>query len=98
MSEEVFITVIINCHPNELTSCLSAAEKFQASSLKESGCLSFKITRTLEDPNRLILFEKYKNQEAFEFHQEKPYTSEFGSTVEAQYAKDIKFHMSKEII
>ncbi len=39
---------------------------------EEAGCKAFIVNRSTEDPRRLLLYEQYVDQAAFEFHANRP--------------------------
>lgn len=39
---------------------------------EETGCKAFIVNRSLEDPRRLMLYEQYADQAAFDFHANRP--------------------------
>ena len=39
---------------------------------EEAGCKAFIVNRSLEDPRRLMLYEQYVDQAAFDFHANRP--------------------------
>lgn len=42
----------------------------------EAGCLIFNLHQTEKNPTTFVLYEKWKDQEAFDRHLQKPYTLE----------------------
>ena len=44
---------------------------------KEKGTLTYTINRQLDDPDRFLVYEKYIDQEAINYHASTPYFKEF---------------------
>lgn len=53
---------------------------------KEPGCLHFSVVQDLEDPNRICLFEVYRDRAAFEAHRQMPHYLRWRKTVGEWYA------------
>jgi len=47
---------------------------------EESGCRAFHVNQSVEDPRRILLYEQYDDEAAFQFHAARP---EFASIVKA---------------
>lgn len=48
---------------------------------KEKNTLEYRLYRQEDDPDRFVVFEKYKDKEALKFHSSTPYFKEFGEKV-----------------
>ncbi len=48
-----------------------------ASVANEPGCLQFDVVRSIEDPCRVLLYEVYRDEEAFKTHIGQPHTQTF---------------------
>lgn len=53
----------------------------QGSVNNEPGCLRFDVIRDEEDPNRIYLYEVYKDKDAFEYHKTTPHINKWRETV-----------------
>jgi quinol monooxygenase YgiN len=53
-----------------------------ASVAKEPGCRQFDVTRSTEQPNRILLYEVYDSQAAFDAHLEMPHLKTFRDRIE----------------
>ena len=47
----------------------------------EPGCLRFDVIRDNDDPNRIYLYEVYKDEAAFEYHTTTPHIKKWQETV-----------------
>ena len=52
-------------------------------SLQEPGCLEFSVYQDVDDPRRILLYERYTDEDAFQEHRQRPH---FRDLVEAQVA------------
>ncbi|MGP0171632.1 putative quinol monooxygenase [Pseudomonas sp. NCHU5208] len=46
--------------------------------LEESGCISFTVTESVENPLRFDVFEEFVDRQAFDFHQARVRASRWG--------------------
>ena len=44
---------------------------------REPGCIDFTVLRSLEEPERFILYERYTDEEAFRAHRASPHFREY---------------------
>ncbi len=66
---------------------LAAIEEDATGSMQnEPGCLQFSIVQDEKDPNRIYLFEVYRDQAAFDTHRRMPHYLEWRETVKDWYA------------
>ena len=55
----------------------AAIVKMMEASRAEDGCLDYTFAQDLSDPNTLILFERWRDQEALKAHGQSPHMAEF---------------------
>lgn len=55
------------------------AENARKSVALEPGCLQFDVARALEAPDRILLYEVYADEAAFNAHSKMPHVAEFFS-------------------
>ena len=53
-----------------------------ASVANEPGCRQFDVTRSNEQPNRILLYEVYDSEEAFDAHLQMPHLAIFREQIE----------------
>ena len=54
----------------------------------EPGCLRFDVIQDLEDPNRIHLYEVYRDEAAIEAHRQAPHYLKWRDTIEGWFAAD----------
>ena len=54
----------------------------------EQGCLRFDVLQDLEDPNRIHLYEVYRDEAAIEAHRQAPHYLKWRDTIEGWFAAD----------
>lgn len=68
---KVIVTGYLQVPPAELPMVLEGLAIHIELSRQETGCLKFEIDQDAQDPNKLILYEEYSSQEAFEAHKQR---------------------------
>jgi quinol monooxygenase YgiN len=70
--------------PEAIDAFLEAAvADASASVANEPGCRQFDVTRSSEQPNRVLLYEVYDSAAAFDAHLETPHLKTFRDRIEA---------------
>ena len=62
----------------DLSGVMAELPKHIELTLKEKGCLVFQVTQDSEDKNRLNVYEEFIDREAFDFHQARAKSSNWG--------------------
>ena len=60
----------------------------QGSVENEPGCLRFDVIQDLTDPNRIHLYEVYRDDAAIEAHRQAPHYLKWRDTIEGWFASD----------
>ena len=55
----------------------------------EPGCLRFDVVQSQEDPNRLLLYEVYRDEAAIEAHRQAPHYLKWRETVKDWFAAEV---------
>ena len=63
------LVVNITTKPGTRTAFMEKLAANAAAARAESGCLTFDVLVNPEDPDKIMLFEVYKSEEAFKEHQ-----------------------------
>jgi quinol monooxygenase YgiN len=63
----------------------------------ESGCLRFDVTVDSENPNRVMLFEVYRDAEAREIHRAAPYLRRVGAGLETWLQEPAKMVVASPV-
>ena len=82
--EGAFVIVAeFEVRPEAIDAFLEAAiADASASIANEPGCRQFDVTRSNEDPNRVLLYEVYDSSAAFDAHLEMPHLQTFRDRIE----------------
>jgi autoinducer 2-degrading protein len=74
------LTVEIQVDPNHRDEFLSVIRRQAATSVeREDGCLRFDVAVAEDDPNRVLLYEVYRSEAAFDDHVAQPHSKESGA-------------------
>ena len=65
----------------EETTVVELLRRNAAASREESGCLEFAVLQDVDDPRRILLYERYADEHAFQAHRQTPH---FHELVEGQ--------------
>jgi quinol monooxygenase YgiN len=49
--------------------------------LKEAGTVSYTVHRKMDSPNEFLVYEKYKDRDAFKFHMSTEYFKDFSKAI-----------------
>ena len=63
----------IDLHPDDIAAFLASAKIVTAASRAEPGNIAYVFSRDLDDPNRLRLFEAWKDRAALDAHLKLPH-------------------------
>ncbi|SIQ16585.1 putative quinol monooxygenase [Marinobacterium stanieri] len=75
---EVTLKGFILVAKDELTVVKHALGRHTQLTREEPGCIQFDVTQSQENPCRFEVFEVFKNKEAFEHHQARVQSSDWG--------------------
>ena len=67
--------------PEAREEAIVAATEMQRLSSAESGCQEYGFWFAVDDPHKLLLFERWDDLAALERHREEPHFAEFGSRI-----------------
>lgn len=77
-SDWITVTATITLRPENANEAIAAIQKMVASVREqESGVLAYVCSRSLSNPNELMVFEIYENEEATRFHRTTEHMREF---------------------
>ena len=77
----VLVTAVARLKPEAREEALAAAERMQAASSAEPGCQEYGFWFAIDDPNRLLVFERWDDAEALDTHLAKPHVAEFAAAI-----------------
>jgi autoinducer 2-degrading protein len=72
-----FVFVRFKVKPGKIKSFLTELDRAALTTRTEIGCIQYEYAIDTTDENAVILFEKYKDQTAFEIHRSMNYLKEF---------------------
>lgn len=64
---------------------------------QEEGTLSYTLHKSLKNPQEFVLYESYKDQDAFTFHSKTPYFGELVKVIGPFLAKPLEIEMFQEL-
>ena len=63
----------------------------------EPGCLQFDVLQDSEDPNRIFLYEIYRDEAAVEAHRQAPHYTKWRDTVKDWFDGEVTRHLATPI-
>lgn len=79
--------VTLQIKPERLDAFLEAMLQNASSAVRdEPGCLRFDVVQDQEDPNRIYLYEVYRDEAALDAHRQSPHYLKWRDTVQDWYA------------
>ncbi|RPE71379.1 quinol monooxygenase YgiN [Pacificibacter maritimus] len=86
---KILLTGTMRCAQNEIEDVLSMMAKHIRLSQAEAGCLTFELWQDDLDPRTFHVSEVFRSEAAFEAHQERTRTSDWGR-VTSHMARDFQ--------
>lgn len=77
----VVVTAVARVRPEARDEAIAAAQKMRTASLEEPGCQEYGFWFAMDDPNKLLVFERWDGQAALEFHFTTPHLAEFAKGI-----------------
>lgn len=70
---ELVLVVHVKIKADRVPQLLTELEKNASAARKEPGCKQFDVIADKDDPTKLVLYEVYADEAAFEAHQQTPH-------------------------
>ncbi len=84
------LTAHIRSTPGKSSQLKAAIQKLVAETIKEDGCIEFKVFQDDEDENHFILWEIFANQQALDLHMKQDYTKHYFNCGFIEQTKAVK--------
>jgi quinol monooxygenase YgiN len=81
----IIVTAAARLRPETREEALEAARRHQDATGREPGCHEYRFWLSIDDPDGLLVFERWEDQAALEAHLAAPHVREFGAAI-AKYA------------
>lgn len=91
--ERVEMTAFITAKPGKEAEIRDAFNKLVAETVKEPGCILFRILEDLDNPGRFVLWEIFQSRDALRVHMEKEHTRHYFSLELAAATQAMKLKM-----
>jgi len=93
--------VVVECRvqPGRVAEFLAAARDDSRGSVRhEPGCLRFDVVQDNRDETRIWLYEVYRDEAAFEYHQTTPHFQRFDAAIKPLLAEPLRGSFCHEVI
>jgi len=74
---EKIIIAQLNVNEKKVEQFLELVKTIVKKSRQEKGCITYKFLNEIEKPNEFVVYEKYQNNEALEYHNSSEYLKVF---------------------
>ena len=81
----LIVTATARLNPRTRDEALAAAQQMQKATAQEPGCHEYSFWIAIDDPDSLLLFERWEDRASLDAHLDAPHTREFGSAI-SKYA------------
>ena len=97
MDNTVTIVVPIHAKPARREQVKAALVELAAKSRQETGNMFYVPHETLGDPNKFIIYERWADQAALDFHMEQAYLKEFLEASATLLSEPVKGELCREL-
>ena len=73
----ILITGRVRVHADQRDTAIAAAAAMSAASTAEDGCIEYSFWTSNDDPNSMLLIERWENEEALTAHMTAPHLATF---------------------
>jgi quinol monooxygenase YgiN len=73
----ILITGRVRVHPDQRDAALAAAAEMSAASTAEPGCAEYSFWVSADDPNEMLLIERWESDAALAEHMQAPHLAAF---------------------
>jgi quinol monooxygenase YgiN len=77
----IIITMSTRLNDEHRDNALRVAQKVSAATMAEPGCIDYRFWVSPEDPNSIMLVEKWEDQAALDAHMTSPSLAELGAAL-----------------
>jgi quinol monooxygenase YgiN len=77
----IFVTAAVRLRPDRRDEALAAARRMQETTAAEDGCHEYRFWTAVDDPDSLLLFERWEDLASLEAHLATPHVAEFGAAI-----------------
>ena len=95
---EITIVVPINAKPELRNEVRERLLELTALTNKEAGNICYRLHQAEDDQNKFIIYEKWKDQAALDFHMNQEYLKNFLEESKTLLAEEIRGTICREII
>ncbi|NNM58478.1 MAG: antibiotic biosynthesis monooxygenase [Legionellales bacterium] len=98
MHTEFVCTVKFTAKLNRVDMLIRELGKLIPLTKKEEGCIRYEMYQSLEHSDVVFIFERFKNEAAFNFHRTTEYVKSFMDNQAPNLVEQVKFTRYEEII
>jgi quinol monooxygenase YgiN len=77
----ILVTVTTHVLPDKRDQAIAAVAAARAETLKEDGCISYRLFTATDDPNACLMLEHWRDTAAIDMHGTQPRVAELGKAL-----------------
>lgn len=96
-SNEIYCLSYFLAKQEHRDSLIESLNKLIEPTRAEKGCLQYELLLDIENPNFIIMLEKFASQQALNDHEQKAYIKYFVENEMWQYCENVTWNVAREI-
>ncbi len=93
----VVVVAIFRVHPGRGEEAVAAFAPTIEQTHEEEGCIAYALHRDANDPDVLVLVERWVSREALDSHLQQPYVAQLGAVAEEFLVEPPTIHFSEPV-
>lgn len=93
----VVVVATFRVHPGRGEEAVAAFSPTIEATHGEEGCIAYALHRDVNDPDVLILVERWTDREALDSHLQQPYVAQLGAVAEEFLVEPPTIHFSEPV-
>ncbi len=94
----IVLTAIATAAEGKADAIIEEIKKLQPKVVKDPGCLGYTAHQSASDPNKILFYEVYADQDALKYHGQTEHFKAFGAATRGMWAARSEITMWKKLI
>lgn len=96
MSNEILVSAEFTAKTNMIDRLIQELDMLVPLTRLEPGCIEYTMYKSLENQDKVLMVERFKNREAFDFHLQTNYVRNFVDNLMPILVEEVKFGTWRE--
>lgn len=97
MSNKILVSAEFTAKTNMIERLLQELDMLVPLTRLESGCIEYTMYKSLENKDKVLMVERFKNRQAFDFHLQTNYVRNFVDNLMPVLVEEVKFGIWQEV-